>query len=219
MSSSSTLTTATTERKSSFCPQDVSFLEHVDQSTLDACLLSDDELLTNGFPSRFDVDEFGFVTAPSTRVASPTTSDALLAPATRILAVRCIYVCMCVMYVSAYFHSFPLEKIDCEMATTKIGKELTRVTVVNSRFQVVYDSLCVPSADVLDYNTLYSGITKETLQGVRVKLVDVQRQLLSFVDQSTILVGHSLENDLRALRLCHRRVIDTVRGELFIGIF
>jgi len=32
------------------------------------------------------------------------------------------------------------------------------------------------------------------------------QQLLS---EKTIIVGHSLENDLRALKLVHKRVIDT----------
>lgn len=29
------------------------------------------------------------------------------------------------------------------------------------------------------------------------------------IDSDTILVGHSLDSDLRALKICHKKVIDT----------
>lgn len=38
---------------------------------------------------------------------------------------------------------------------------------------------------------------------------DVLRVLHQLIDENTIIVGHSLDNDLRVLRLIHRRVIDT----------
>ncbi len=38
---------------------------------------------------------------------------------------------------------------------------------------------------------------------------DVQKQLLGMIFAETILIGHSLHNDLRVLRLIHSRVIDT----------
>ncbi|KAH7710216.1 PQE-1 protein, partial [Aphelenchoides avenae] len=37
----------------------------------------------------------------------------------------------------------------------------------------------------------------------------IRCELFKYVDQSTILVGHSLENDLTALRVVHTNVIDT----------
>ena len=38
----------------------------------------------------------------------------------------------------------------------------------------------------------------------------VQAQLRLLLDANAVLVGHSLENDLRALKMYHHRVIDTV---------
>lgn len=35
-----------------------------------------------------------------------------------------------------------------------------------------------------------------------------KEELSAFVDKDTILLGHSLENDLRALGIVHKRVID-----------
>ena len=47
------------------------------------------------------------------------------------------------------------------------------------------------------------------LQDVETRIEDIQVRLLSMIDEQDILVGHSLENDLRALRLVHDKVIDT----------
>lgn len=47
----------------------------------------------------------------------------------------------------------------------------------------------------------YSGITKETLESVSTRLSDVQQYLTSIISQNTILIGHSLENDLNALKV------------------
>ena len=45
--------------------------------------------------------------------------------------------------------------------------------------------------------------------GVTRTLRDVQAEILEFVGAETYLVGHSLESDLRALKIVHRRLIDT----------
>jgi len=41
------------------------------------------------------------------------------------------------------------------------------------------------------------------------KLSDVQKTIKQWLTKSTIIVGHSLENDLMAMKLFHFRVIDT----------
>lgn len=52
-------------------------------------------------------------------------------------------------------------------------------------------------------------LARSVVADVTRTLRDAQREILSFVDGETYLVGHSLDSDLRALRLVHRRLIDT----------
>ncbi|XP_033302823.1 uncharacterized protein LOC117207080 [Bombus bifarius] len=99
--------------------------------------------------------------------------------------------------------------LDCEMCFTRHGLELAKVTVVGIDGKVVYDTLVKPDTEVIDYNTRFSGITAKDLAKATKTLRDVQRDLTSFVHAETILIGHGLENDLRALRLLHTTVIDT----------
>jgi len=47
------------------------------------------------------------------------------------------------------------------------------------------------------------------MEGVTTSLADVQAALLALVAEETLLVGHSLENDLQALKLLHRTAADT----------
>ncbi|KAM8939698.1 RNA exonuclease 1 homolog isoform 2-T2 [Pelodytes ibericus] len=99
--------------------------------------------------------------------------------------------------------------LDCEMCYTTQGLELTRVTVINSQLKVVYDTFVLPDNRIVDYNTRFSGVTEEDMQNTSLTLRDVQAVLLSMFCSDTILIGHSLESDLFALKLIHSTVVDT----------
>ncbi|XP_072537427.1 RNA exonuclease 1 homolog [Salminus brasiliensis] len=99
--------------------------------------------------------------------------------------------------------------LDCEMCYTKQGLELTRVTVINADLKVVYDTFVKPESKVVDYNTRFSGVTEEDLENATMRLRDVQAVLLNMFSAESILIGHSLESDLLALKLLHSTVVDT----------
>ena len=99
--------------------------------------------------------------------------------------------------------------MDCEMVNTTVGSELARVTLIDHAGETEYESLVMPDNRILDYNTRFSGIRAEDLVGVTTRLRDVQAQLLFKIDARDIMIGHSLESDLRAVKLLHSMVVDT----------
>ncbi|KAJ6567827.1 hypothetical protein B0H10DRAFT_1841408 [Mycena sp. CBHHK59/15] len=117
--------------------------------------------------------------------------------------------------------------IDCEMCLTEDGKELTRICIIDFYSgAVVYDQLVKPAKPILDYLTRWSGITAAQLAPVTTTLAQVQAHVLRLLSPpasnpfstssappapflTPILIGHSLESDLKALKLCHPLCIDT----------
>ncbi|GAA5915383.1 uncharacterized protein JCM6883_006819 [Sporobolomyces salmoneus] len=104
-----------------------------------------------------------------------------------------------------------LVALDCELFYTTAGMSLARLTVVSSDGELLYDTHVKPprSTSVVDLNTRYSGIREEDLEKAEKGIEEVRRELGRWVGKETVVVGHGVENDLNALRVVHKRVIDT----------
>ncbi|XP_052267714.1 putative exonuclease GOR isoform X1 [Dreissena polymorpha] len=93
---------------------------------------------------------------------------------------------------------------------TKKGIEICKVTVVDSKCNVVYDEYCLPTTDIIDYSTIWSGIKEEHLKNVTKTTEEMRNDLLALFNKDTILVGHGLGSDLMLLKIFHSKVIDTL---------
>ncbi|KAM7516490.1 hypothetical protein LguiA_006073 [Lonicera macranthoides] len=100
--------------------------------------------------------------------------------------------------------------VDCEMVLCEDGTEaLVKVCVVDRNLEVKLNELVKPNKAVADYRTEITGVSAEDLEGVACSLTYIQKSIKNMLRYGTILVGHSLNNDLQALKLDHARVIDT----------
>jgi RNA exonuclease 1 len=100
--------------------------------------------------------------------------------------------------------------LDCEMVlTTDDVYSLARISILDWSGTVVLDSFVKPSLPVKNYFTQYSGITPALLSNVTTTLPDIQSKLLTLLTPGAVLLGHSLESDLNALKLTHPFIVDT----------
>ncbi|KAK6103169.1 Exonuclease family protein [Brugia pahangi] len=98
---------------------------------------------------------------------------------------------------------------DCEMVYTAWGTNLARISVVDVNDKLVMDVIVRPQYEVRDCNTRFSGLTIDQIEGAEFDLEQTQKRFFELVNSETILIGHSLESDLKAMRLVHHRVVDT----------
>lgn len=106
--------------------------------------------------------------------------------------------------------SRPILALDCEMCKVSDSTfALTRISLLDWTGAVLIDEFVKPALPIVDYLTPYSGITPAHLAGVTTTLSDIQARLLPLLSPHTILVGHSLESDLTALKLTHPHIVDT----------
>lgn len=100
--------------------------------------------------------------------------------------------------------------VDCEMCKAENDEfVLTRVSLLTWDGQTLLDKLVKPDLAIKDYLTQWSGITQAMLEDVTTTLADIQKELLEIVTPQTILVGHSLNSDLNALKMTHPYLVDT----------
>ncbi|KZS03739.1 putative RNA exonuclease NEF-sp [Daphnia magna] len=104
----------------------------------------------------------------------------------------------------------PMFSIDCEWCICVDGSYgLARVAVVDEHLKTLYHTYVKPDVEIADYLTRYSGITEELIRDVEKRPFDVQQDLRNLLPPDAILVGQSLQSDLKALKLFHPYIIDT----------
>ncbi|KAI1701118.1 putative RNA exonuclease pqe-1 [Ditylenchus destructor] len=99
--------------------------------------------------------------------------------------------------------------LDCEMLYTVSGGALARVSLLDSKARLVLDEIVRPNERLLDSNYRFTGLQQKDVENAKCDLKQVREKLFRLVNSETILIGHSLEHDLRALRVVHEKVVDT----------
>lgn len=107
--------------------------------------------------------------------------------------------------------------IDCEMVEVRNGRQtLAFLSAINFLTGEVLISRYVhPDEDVIDWRHKFSGLTQSTMTSAVASGAafgswrEARDKLLEFVDNSTVLVGHSLNYDLEVLGICHSKVVDS----------
>lgn len=124
---------------------------------------------------------------------------------------------------------------DCEMGYTSLGMELIRLTAISwPSGAPLIDVLVRPLGHILDLNSKFSGVshqqyargTMHVVQGLAnhepeiiedvktLKMmntpIEARALLFKYISPTTPLIGHALENDLKAMRIIHPCIVDTV---------
>jgi len=109
-------------------------------------------------------------------------------------------------------HDMPMGKrdlyfaLDCEMVGVgQYGAEsaLARVSIVNWDCEVVLDTFVKVPVPVTDYRTFVSGVRSEDLDSGKAMELKEVRNTVQNILRGKILIGHALENDLKALNIVH----------------
>nr|CDS29628.1 interferon stimulated 20 kDa exonuclease [Hymenolepis microstoma] len=95
--------------------------------------------------------------------------------------------------------------IDCEVVSVGADKinALGRVSIVDYNGNVLYDAFSRPDEPISDYHTPYSGIRPHGVENALP--FKVVRNVVMQIIRNHIVVGHSIINDLRVLKLKHPR--------------
>jgi len=107
--------------------------------------------------------------------------------------------------------------LDCEMVQV-VGnsRELAYLTAVDFLTnEILINNYVQPTREVVHWNTRYSGISytdmnRACAEGRALRGWMQARQVLwDYVDSDTVLIGHSLENDLKVLGFYHSKIVDS----------
>ncbi|KAL9620539.1 MAG: hypothetical protein Q9160_004900 [Pyrenula sp. 1 TL-2023] len=111
----------------------------------------------------------------------------------------------------------PAVALDCEMVATRFNpSELVRLTAIDYlTSEVLIDSLVKPKERVINWRSTITGITSATMASAEAQgkvlygYKEAQKELWKYVDSNTVLVGHAMENDFKALKITHLKVVDS----------
>ncbi|KAG0430978.1 Small RNA degrading nuclease 5, partial [Dictyocoela muelleri] len=96
----------------------------------------------------------------------------------------------------------------CCFNTETRQSELGRITILNNNGEIIYDKYVKPENEVIDYRSEYSGLTPDLLVNA-ISFESMKNDIQKIIGINTVIVGHSLENDMAALRSYHHLIIDT----------
>lgn len=117
--------------------------------------------------------------------------------------------------------------VDCEMGSGRYGSnELILICVVDFLTgEILINKLVGPSSRIFDWRTRYSGVRREHM--IRAEMIGdtlngwrgARAELWKYMDENTVLIGHSLNNDLDAIKLAHHNIVDSsILAENAVGI-
>lgn len=89
-------------------------------------------------------------------------------------------------------------------------KHIARITIININGELILDKYITPRHPIINFHTKESGITKSKLNS-SISLIELYKELDNIIFIDTILVGHSISNDLLSLSINHKNIIDTSR--------
>lgn len=106
--------------------------------------------------------------------------------------------------------------IDCEMVRVDTGRELAFLSAVDLLTgEVLIDNYVKPINKVTGWDSRYSGVTRQAMDQAVARGTAIfgwaaaRSRLYEFVCAETVLIGHSLQNDLNVLGIIHDLIVDS----------
>ncbi|KAK6582944.1 hypothetical protein PZA11_004020 [Diplocarpon coronariae] len=120
--------------------------------------------------------------------------------------------------------------LDCEMAGVvgnATGDPILLCAIDYVTGAEILNRYIVPTQRITQMRSDLHGVTRATLDEAESRGIALsgwegaRAELWNHIDEDTILIGHALENDLNALRMIHRRIVDSgilVRSAIGSGV-
>lgn len=112
--------------------------------------------------------------------------------------------------------TFPgIYAIDAEMCDVSLAggiliKEVVQLAIIDCvSSKVVYKEILRPEDPVYNANTFVHGLTRHQIESAEISVRECRQKFLELISSDSILVGHDIKSDLRALKIVHYKIIDT----------